>query len=115
MELEKYQLVLEHVDEGEDSLEQPYRRVTTYECPLTELKPNHPVPFKTKDGWEYKPNFWEPKFVCKAVDTDGVLLCFAGNEDANIPFKTTEDKWKYYYDTGGRSSDTYRMFLKPIE
>ena len=115
MKLDEYKLVFKQETEGEDSLEQPYHRVTTYECPLTELKQGETVPFKTKDGWEYKPSFGEPKFVCKAVDTDGVLLCFAGNEDANIPFKTTEDKWKYYHDTGGRSSDTYRMFLKPIE
>ncbi len=113
MKLEKYRLVFEHYDEGYNSLEEWDCDTGYYYCPLTELKQGETVPFKTEDGWDYSPiAYWDPKFVCKTVNTDGVLLEIHGN---NHSFKSTEDKWRSEYEINGKSRDIYTVTLEEIK
>lgn len=113
MKLENYKLLFEHISSGYDSLEEYYFDIDTFECPLTELKPGQPVPFKTQNGREYSSSaYWAPKFVCKTVNTDGVLIEISGN---NRSFKSTEDVWEYNYEINGKSDHTYRLKLEQIK
>ena len=115
MDLDKYKLVFKHYDQGYDSREEWYYDVYTYECPLTDLKVGQPVPFK-KQGCVYDvfyeaKAYWDPKFVCKTVNIEGVLIEISGN---NHSFKSEEDKWEYEHSINGKSRDTYNVTLEKI-